>query len=79
MVSYKPEIPLASSKSATARGYRWVSAVVDYVPYTTQVEVIDKYNIGGRVDSMSKRHSADFVVHGDDPVLISKRSEGRAI
>jgi len=63
------------------RGCRWVSAVVEDVPYTTQIEIIDKYNIGEQLNSLlSKHHSylaSDFVVHGDDPVLVSKRFESR--
>jgi hypothetical protein len=49
------------------------------VPYTTQIEVIDKYNIGEQHNSLLKlilTSLSDFVVHGDDPVLVSKRTEG---
>ncbi|TDL28885.1 Nucleotidylyl transferase [Rickenella mellea] len=38
------------------KGCRWVSRVVEDVPYVTQMDVFEKYGV-------------DFVVHGDDPVM----------
>jgi len=43
---------------AVVAGCRWVDDVVEGVPYVTELDTLDKYH-------------ADFLVHGDDPVVVS--------
>lgn len=54
--------------------------MVEDVPYTTQIEILDKYNIGGQPNSLLKCNSnlaLRFRRPCDDAVLVSKRFESK--
>lgn len=58
------------------RGCRWVDEVIENVPYITRFDVTRGHDIGAdRVTYIlmiiADRITLDFVVHGDDIVLVS--------